>query len=281
MINIIVFCNPNYSNKQIINTIKRNIDVVSQFKILHDSIKKNWRSFEYNISLIHNKEIKFSDEDLNKLSKCKIDIYDCEPDNINLPYYCRCACLEHKLKTIGTHRLILDCDMIALSEPKFNLECDWQAMFGGSISIEKKYYDYINQHYKYNIDLENKENNMHVKYNNGLYKNFKDLFPHFNGGAILIKEELCEKFSKLWKPSIELSLNNEMPHDVRHIALQYSMSFALVKLSENWKPFEPGFNYILKLSNKLSLDKNKITLLHYCGENGYELALNEYKSYFI
>ena len=55
------------------------------------------------------------------------------------------------------------------------------------------------------------------------------------------------------------------------------MSFALLKLSDNWKPFNPGFNYIIKIDSKIN--KN-ISLLHYCGTGGYELAFKDYQEYF-
>jgi len=278
MINIVIFCNPNYENKNIINTIKRNIDVVSQFLNLYYSIKKNWKSFEYKISLFHNKDIKFNNIDKKRLSNVEVDIFECEPDNENIPFYCRCATLELPLKETGTHRLVLDCDMIALNNPTFNLECDWQAMFAGNI-IESKYYNMINTRFNYNIDLTEFQDNMYYKYNNEINVNHRKLFPHFNGGAILIKESLCKKFVDLWKPSLVLSYDNNLPLNINHIGIQYSMSFALINLSDNWEPFKPGFNYIIKLNNNVK--ENKISLVHYCGVNGFEIALEKYKKYFI
>ena len=67
MINIVIFCNPNYSQKNIINTVNKSIDIVSQFIFLYKSIKTNWNDFEYRISLFHNKDIMFNKIDMEKL----------------------------------------------------------------------------------------------------------------------------------------------------------------------------------------------------------------------
>ena len=281
MINIVVFCNPNYTKKKIINTIKKNIDIVSQFIILYKSIKLNWKHYEYRISLFHNKNIKFNDYDKNRLNECEIDIYECIPDNENLPYYCRCACFYEKLKYPGTHRLVLDCDMIALSELTLDLNNDWQAMFAGTIDIEKNYIDYIITKYDYYVNYEkyNIFNNLFLNYNIN-NKPYEEIFPYFNGGAILIKEELCIKFVNLWKKSLELSYNKKLPKKIQHIGLQYSMSFALINLSNKWKPFRPGINFLLKSYDINKFGKKNISLLHYCGINAGKIAKKEFPEYF-
>ena len=280
MINIIVFCNPNYSNKNIINTIQKNIDIVSQFIYLYKSIKKNWTSFDYRISLFHNKNINFNDEDKKKLEKCDIDIYTCEPDNPNLPYYCRCACLDYELKFTGSHRLILDCDMIALKNPNFDLNCDWQAMYAGSVNLKDSELNYIIKKYNYNFNKNNYiKKNLFINYIKNK-KNYKNLYPYFNGGAILIREEICKKFVKLWKPSLELSIDKNLSYNLRHISLQYSMSYSLFNLSCNWKPFEKGFNYLLKIYDINNFGKEKISLLHYCGVGAGKLVQEKFPEYF-
>jgi len=281
MINIVIFCNPNYSQKNIINTVNKSIDIVSQFIFLYKSIKTNWNDFEYRISLFHNKDIMFNKIDMEKLNKCDIDIYTCKPDNPKLPYYCRCACLDTKLKFKGTHRLVLDCDMIALNNPKFDLECDWQAMYAGSVAFNTNFLDYIIKKYNYKFNQNNNfiKKDLYVKYLRNP-NHYQKLYPYFNGGAILIKEELCHTFCELWKPSIELSYDMSLPYINRHLGLQYSMSYALLNLSRNWKPFTPGINYLLKVYDVNKFGKQNISLLHYCGVGAEKLVQKEFPEYF-
>ena len=154
MINIIISCTPNYKKHDIINTVRKEIDIVSQFIVLYHSIRENW-NFEYRISLFHNKSFPFSEYDSRRLSKLDIDIFATEPDYEKTPYMLRCNALTHETRKVGSHRLLLDCDMMALKEPRFDLSCDWQAMYANSV-MGSKYYDYINNKFGYDLELKNK-----------------------------------------------------------------------------------------------------------------------------
>ena len=101
---------------------------------------------------------------------------------------------------------------------------------------------------------------------------YQDFFPHFNGGAFLIREGLCQKFKEYTTPSYAISHDTSVPIEVRHIGVQYGASFALMKISDNWKPFNPGFNYIIKAADIERFGKNNIKLLHYCGAGAYSLC---------
>lgn len=273
MINIIVTCTPNYQNRNIINTVNKQIDIVSQFVILYNSIQKNWK-FNNRINLFYNKSHSFNESDKNRLSKLDIDIHAIDPDYEKTPYMLRCNALTHSLKNSGTHRLLLDCDTIALKEPEFDLSCDWQAMYAGSV-VDPSCYKYINEKFGYNLDLSK-------KYTGSLFKKYlesgkcENFFPHFNGGAFLIKEELCEKFKEYTVPSYAISHDGAVPEHIRHIGVQYGASFALMKMSNNWKPFDPGFNFLVKGYNVNKFGKNNITLLHYCGRNGFQEAYRHF-----
>lgn len=282
MINIIIACTPNYENKQIINTIKKEIDVVTQFVMLYNSIKDNWK-FDYRINLFYNKDIPFNEHDHELLESLDIDMYAVEPDWKTLPYAVRFNGSIHPLKNPSTHRLLLDCDMIALSEPTFDLSCDWQAMYAKT-TFDAKYCEYINQKFGYNIPLSYKTNKeMFFEYNI-MRKPYEELFPHFNGGAFLVREELCEKFKESTSPSYDLAHDTNVPHHIRHMGVQYGASYALIKMSKNWKPFEPGFNYCLKASGLVDgvetfekLSKDEISLLHYCGNSAYPLCVKHFR----
>lgn len=273
MINITVPCSPNYDNKNIINTVKKDVDIVSQFVILYNSIKENWK-FEYRINLFYNKKTQFNDYDFAKLSKLDIDIFAIEPDYEKTPYMLRCNALTHGLKNNSSHRLLLDCDTIALKDPSFDLSCDWQAMYANSV-VDRKYFEYINTKFGYNLDLNNKITgklfNMYTQ--SGDYENF---FPHFNGGAFLIREEYCEKFKEYTTPSYQISHDLSVPHEIRHIGVQYGASFALVKISNNWKPFDIGFNYLAKEQDIDKFGKSNIKLLHYCGVGAFKVAYKHF-----
>ena len=284
MINIVIPCTANYDSKDIINTVPKSIDVVSQFIILYHSIVKNWTSFDYHINLFYNKHIPFNEDDMKRLSELEIDIFPVEPDYDKTPYMLRCNGLTHKLKNKSSHRLLLDCDTIAVSEPSFNLLRDWQAMYANSV-ISKKYYEYINRKFNYNIDLDNKVTGpLFTKYiKTG---DHKDFFPHFNGGAILIKEGLCQIFKEYTTPSYEISHDIRLPHDIRHIGVQYGASFALAKMSRNWEPFEKGFNYLIKSATitgygLTKFGKQNIKLLHYCGEGAENHVHEHFREYLI
>lgn len=283
MINIVFFVTPNYTkNKSQINAIYKKIELLDQFIMAYYSIKKNWKITEYDISLFYNKNIPFNKSDFNKLNKLEINIISCEPDHIKIPYLCRNSALTYKLPKTGTHRLIVDTDTLFLKEPIFDLSCDWQAMFAGSAqNILEKDLNYINNKYKFNLDLSKFEKkDLFKKYieNTSIYKK---LFPHFNAGAFLIKEELCNKFVSLYKDAWNISYDSNVSKYTNHIGIQYAQSFALMKLSNNWKPFVPGINYLGKVYDINKFGKENIILFHYCGKNGENNIFKYFSEYLI
>jgi len=278
MINIVLFLNPNYKNQKIINTTQKELDLVSQFIILYHSIKKNWH-FNYRISLFHNPQFPFSQKDKIRLEKLDIDIYKVQPDHPSIPYYCRCSCFTHPLKIKGTHRLSLDCDMLALSEPTFDLNAHFQVNFAGNCSFPDNALSIINSYYNINL-AKYSRTKMFISYLQNPSQ-YKRLFPHFNGGAILIREELCNSFINLWKPTLNLSLEKSwkipVPKKVLQLAIQYSMSFALLRLSTKWKPFHPTFNYLIKEFDPIKYN-GKIQLLHYAGKGADKLFQKKFSN---
>ena len=59
------------------------------------------------------------------------------------------------------------------------------------------------------------------------------------------------------------------------------MSFTLYTLSENWKPFEPGINVLLKnidFRQKIGIENMK--LVHYCGKGAEIIAKKHFEEYF-
>jgi len=276
MINICCYCNPIYDNKQKIQSTYREFDVVSQFICLYNSIKKNWNNYEYKINVICNKNLKWNDRDLKRIENFDINIiYVDEPDIKNLLWQTRLPCFSHPLKYKGTHRLVVDCDTIALNNPEFDLSCDWQAMYAAFVSeaqMPTTYRKYICELFNYDFDFNKKYKYLDccfITYNNDP-STYKDIYPYFNAGAILIKEELCIKYAELIQPGFDLyekkiwgNLINT--HGVKHIFLQYVFSYALIHLSKNWKPFKPGINFMPKDMNIDKYGIENIQLLHYAG----------------
>ena len=310
MINICIYCNPVYKNKHKHIAGKgscvKKIDVVTQAIILCNSINKNWNSFKYDITLFYNKNIKWSNYDwtrINKLNFLNI-IPITTPDHPNIPWQTRIPCFTHELKNKGTHRLVLDCDLIALEEPEFDLTCDWQAMYSISGHLPHKVYKgyplykkcngncfFVNENKKNKIKdflqknnfklskscLKHEKNNLqkchiHTEYHNNI--DYHKLYPHFNFGAILLKEKLCKKFGKYYKLAYRVTEIGLPPH----CATEYAGTYILKTLSDNWKPFKPGFNLLSPCFSKKKINfllKNKkISLIHYPG--GF--ALEDYKT---
>ena len=311
MINICIYCNPNYSKEHRIQSSDKSIDLVSQAIILYNSINKNWKNLDYDIYLFRNKNIKWSKTDENRINKLlNLNVIDVEfPDHPRLPWQTRIPCFTYPLNRIGSHRLVLDCDMIALNEPSFDLSCDWQAMFSPNANLphfgrkgrhrfiencgqSKKSLNcidtFIKNHNIYalvssDIDQNTKKDKLHIDYNKD--KNiWRKLFPVFNMGALLIKEQLCKDFAINYEKGYKITF--EGIRIVRHSGIEFIASFILLKLSSNWKPFEPGFNYLSSLFSLEYTKKNlnTISLIHYANtpkRNGYKYLSNIDNSYLF
>ena len=158
-------------------------------------------------------------------------------------------------------------------------------MYGGSASLKQKELDYIIKklNYKPVESAGLQRDDLFIKYiqNPNIHKS---LYPYFNAGALLVKEELCHEFGDLWLRGFPLTLQETwdfpVEHMVRHIAMQYAMSYALLTLSDNWKPFCPGINYLLKVYDINRFEKKNIQLLHYCGVDAENIVKREFKEYF-
>jgi len=279
-LNIIVLFSPNYENKIVTGTVKKSISLLNQFITFYKSIKKNLNLIKYDISIVHYKD--FNNEDLDKLNSLDVNIIKCNVDNFDQ------LCVERyivKTKIKGTHRLLAETDMLLLKEPNFNWNVDFQKMYGGianifPISVMNKIYkmfDIKNRYIKnYNINQD-----LFISYNIKK-KNKNNLFPHFNNGLTLITEEFSKKF---YEKMISLDWINKQNKyfepKYHHFLGQVLHSFVLLELTDNWEPFEPGINYLLKTYDVNKFGKENISLLHYCGIGAGKLVLNKFPEYFI
>lgn len=284
-VNIMVMCTPNYKRKNIVGAVNKPISIVDQFIVLYNSIIKNW-TFDYRISLLHT--LNFNESDLNKLENLDIDMFKVNPDIPEYPalkFACRGKCYSIETKIKGTHRLVLDCDMIALKNPDFNYETDFQAMYCGStISIKPAQIRYVCERFGFELPKEkfNGNSKLFEVYH---MTNKKVLYPYFNNGCIFVKEEIASQIENIWVPTLILKQSNEwdnIPKHLRnpHFIGQFTMALTLLKLSENWEPLPKGCNYLGKVLDINKFGQENISLYHYCGTGGLQFALKNFKEYF-
>uniref|UniRef100_A0A6C0LZ91 Uncharacterized protein n=1 Tax=viral metagenome TaxID=1070528 RepID=A0A6C0LZ91_9ZZZZ len=278
-LNIIVLFSPNYEKTNQLGCVIKNISLINQFIAFYRSIKKNIKNIKYDISIVHHKD--FNMKDLSKLNSIDVNLikFDCDKiEDVALSRYN----VDTRIK--GTHRLIAETDMLFLKEPNFNWNVDFQKMYAGSsktfpINIMNKIYKIYNIKNKY-IKNYNINHDLFVSYNVKKI-NKKYLFPHFNNGLTLIKEDFAKKF---FEKIISLDLFNRfyINFDKKYYyhAFQIIYGLVLLELTDNWEPFEPGINYLLKVYNCNKFGKDNISLLHYCGCGAGKIALKEFPDYF-
>ena len=278
-LNIIILYSPNYDNKYVSGTVIKTIPLMEQFITFYKSIKINLLNIKYDISIVHWND--FNEDDLNKLNSMDINLIKFDCDKIGP------ACLARynvKTRYIGTHRLIAETDMLLLKQPNFNWNVDFQKMYADSCNIlplneMERIYKIFNIKNKY-IKNYNKYQDLFVSYN--IKKiNKKNLFPHFNNGLTLVKEDFSKKFyKKMMYIDYETHRNLYFDKKYHHIFGQMVIGLVKLELTDNWEPFESGINYLIKSYDIEKFGKDNITLLHYCGTGGGELVKKYFPEYF-
>ena len=273
-LNIIVLYNPNYNygkNKPNGTSIK-NINLLQQFICLYDSIKKNLK-IPHDIYITHYDD--FNEHDMNILKKLQVNF-----SKVNVSNICDASFERYNIptKVKGTHRLICETDMLLINNPPFEFEYDFQAGYAGKIMFKKKYIDKLVNYYNLNIspEINYKFKNLFYHYNI-IKTSYKKLYPHFNNGLILIKEHLSHIF---YKYIIDNKITNTkfLPFIKKtplyqHISNQIMVGLILTNLTNNWKPFKPGINYLFTNIYEINkFGKDNIYLLHYCGSKSYHIA---------
>jgi hypothetical protein len=264
-INIVIDCNFKKS------FLHKKYSILEQVLILVRSIKKKWK-FSYTINLLYNSTV--DNDTYNKLKSLDIELYNV-PVIISTGHFelSRSLAYTLDLNVQGTHRLILDCDMVAVNDISSVLddllEYDISAMyeFGTNTSNTQEEYDecikYICDTMKYNKPRKQfciSERCYSTDYH---LTNIELECPLFNPIS-LIKEDLAKNFGncyeKLW---IELFDETNFVNSVN--LLQLGMSIAMQHVSQTMGVFISGMNM---LPNLLAYDKFKIFenvyLLHCC-----------------
>jgi N-acetylglutamate synthase-like GNAT family acetyltransferase/cephalosporin hydroxylase len=255
--------------------------IFEQLVILVNSIRKNIKSFKYEIHI-------FSTYNYNELYtyilrdclKCNIYIVSPDIQEKEYSFFARSKTFTHDLKGESpyTHRIVLDTDMYFVRD--INIDFNYDIMM-----------TYMPDYYEFNENSKNKfKNNMLSKIKNNynikpfnindkplIYQyinniDYIQIFPPvFNGGFYLVKESLCKKFGKEYFKYFNTPFVKN-----KGMFLQNNLGFCMLSTTNNWSSTPIGINYFGEFNNCLDTDKykNKITLVHYLGD-----TFNKYLKY--
>jgi hypothetical protein len=257
--------------------IKKQISYIDQFLILYETVKKNWTTPNYVFEFYLFHSIPFSEEVKNILKKTDVTVtlvnYEKHKTKIRpVAYFYDIEC---------DYRLVLDVDMIAVDNPVFDLNLDFQAMYGGN-KYNKEQWEEICEFLNVTMPqypIFKKEagayNSWSVEemYLYNTYQLKEKIFPYFNNGAILIKNDISKKFVSNWEEKREKYMH--YVKNTQNIEIDFEgqdiVGVVLNDISSNWKPFDVGFNFPLqeKFEKTKHLLKNTktnasfLSLLHY------------------
>lgn len=286
-LNIILLLEPNYDDKTLYGTVNKKIPLLTQFKALYKSIKLNLKEIEYQISVVHSTE--YSTSDLDTLRTMDIDILQYKENeeeramkDIDIMVKLGQSRYSIRTKKKGTHRLLIDVDILFLKSPEFDFNVDFQFGFAGALP-PKLFID--NMIKKTNLaDFPSEVNwdlrNPFWEYNIN-QTDYKQLVPMVNNGVILIKENSAKTVKDKYLTPITARMNYfcKTPKE-KHYFGQWIIGISLVSYSADWKPFSKGINYLIKSYDIEKFGKDNIQILHYCGENADDLVLCSFPMYF-
>lgn len=251
--------------------VKQDITYFEQFLLSYDSIKENWSTekFTYDFHVIHTQPFESKNkkvlDSLTDVSVVKVE----EPfDGTGL------RCLAFDIDIDCDYRLVLDNDTIALKTPNFDFTKDALVSYGGSVYNENRYKLFC-EHLGIKVPKEKPFCDVgYLEWNTAEYevyykKNPKSrLFPALNAGALLLKNELCNEFAQKLLDGVPKIPGFAKKYGGRSVkVLQPIYGLILNDVTDNWKPFEKGFNYIVThkkgIQDVIKEYKGNIYLLHY------------------
>lgn len=271
--------------------VKSWIPYFNQFLMLYESIVENWNNkyFEYQIIVLHS--IDFSPEKqkiLDSLDICVMKVnYDGHPLKIRP--------MAYRVEVECDFRLVMDVDMIALREPKFDFSFDAQAVYGGN-KFNKGQWQKICRWLgcnmpSYRIFRIRKGNykawcfKEHYFHQTGKVK--KKIFPYFNNGAILIKNSLSTALANTWERYRESYTKYIMSTEGVDIDMegQDVIGLAINSVTDNWSVLPRGCNYALNEKfyfgrRMIRSGTESVSLYHYINlseGNLYHHIINNYK----
>jgi hypothetical protein len=251
--------------------IKKEISYFHQFLLSYNSIKENWSTekFTYEFFVIHTKPFELKNKKvLNTLTDVTV-VEVKEPfDGTGL------RCLAFDIDITCDYRLVLDNDTIALKTPNFDFTKDALVTYGGSV-YNQNCYKFLCEHLGIKVPKEKPFCDAgYLEWNTAEYeiyyrKNPKSrLFPALNAGALLLKNELSKEFAEKLLDGVPKIPSFAKKYGGRSVkVLQPIYGIVLNDVTDNWAPFEKGFNYIV--SHKKGIQdvirgyKGNIYLVHY------------------
>lgn len=256
------------------NGFKEEISYFDQFLMAEHSISNNWKDadFEFSIHIVH--ERPFNEENVARLNDLGIIMHRVIKIYPN-------SGLRHLAFNIDVdcdYILALDNDMVAINPPKFDYTKDALISYGGSrynYETWKDICNHLNMRMPANAPL-NTENGFKInameyeRYYND--KTSKILFPAVNAGALMIKKNLARQFSH----TLAAALAKYRIYSIDKIGkepyymVQNVYGIALNEVTQNWAPFERGFNLLLSDALPGITDiylkcgaKENVSLVHY------------------
>ena len=253
------------------------LSYVEQLCVLVESIKKNWNRYEYNIFALHSKPL--AQEHVDKIESLgakvilKNESLFPHRHNNRLTAYDTDFCK-------GTHSLILDADMIALSElPVFNEDIAVQSMPGKHHLMPVKAWKTLAEKYDFKACFENDTEFPFRSHHTNCEEEF--LCLNFNNGSVLIKNDKKQEFKEdmIYIANDYLKQPECTPH-VEWAAEQAAMSITLLRTGD-WGILPKGFNF-LSSEQQLLKDKDyEVSLYHYLGRNENNRNVKaKFKEYF-
>jgi hypothetical protein len=251
---------------------RRLLSNVDQAVVLFNSINQNW-TFPHKTYFIHSREL--FPRDKSRLEKLGVTLLKRSSGSKYkaLDFASRGASYLEPMK--GTHKLILDSDMIALRNPTFDLTKDFLATPGKSMWNKSEWAN-ICRYCAVKLPTapivkETKSSNSYIAY----YRRTKaKYFPYFNNGAVLVKNEISAEIGKKF-----IEYRDMLFKKVPHYHGQVAIGLAVNHVTQNWGLLPRGFNYLATQEEYTKLSLQEVTLYHYLGKNGGK-NIRRYKRYF-
>jgi len=256
------------------NGFKEEISYFDQFLMAEWSISKNWKAadFDFSIHVVH--ERPFSEENQRRLDELGVKTHKV----IKIYPESGLRHLAFNIDVECDYILALDNDVVAMNPPQFDYTQDALISYGGSRYNYKTWKDicaHINMRMPTNAPLNTAEGFSINAFEYERYYNSRSakiLFPAVNAGALMIKKSLARQFSHTLAAALakyRLYSLDKMNRDPYYM-VQNIYGVALNEVTQNWAPFERGFNILLsdgQPSIKAVYEKHgsndKVSLIHY------------------
>lgn len=251
--------------------IKEEISYFEQFLLSYDTIKQNWNTekFTFDFHIVHTKDFETKNQKvIDSLDDVKMYLVREPFDGTGL------RCLAFDIDIECDYRLVLDNDTIAIQTPNFDFTKDALVSYGGSVYNQTNYERFC-KHLGIKVPRQIPFCDVgYLEWNTAEYEIYyrkninRNLFPALNAGALLLKNELCKEFSQKLLDGVSKIPSFAKKYGGRSFkVVQPIYGLILNDLTDNWAPFEKGFNFICSLrggiSDIMKSYKGNLYLVHY------------------